>query len=78
MTGFQKIKNKKVWIRLTNLLYAFRYRVALPVEFIQKNLAFDKTSDWTKFIEPFDLQFTDKTRTSLDCKASMASLPSIQ
>jgi len=53
------------------------YRIALPVSFILSELKFDKDEDWSKFIEPFSLTFTDASRSSLDCKASMAVLSSI-
>jgi len=54
------------------------YRIALPVSFILNELKFDKPEDWSKFIEPFSLKFTDASGSSLDCKASMAVLSSIQ
>jgi hypothetical protein len=59
-------------------IFLFRYRVALPVSFIQRELAFDKAEDWSKFIEPFALKFTDGSKSVLDCKASMEALSNIQ
>eukprot|EP00095_Tigriopus_kingsejongensis_P000274 maker-scaffold329_size204955-snap-gene-1.27 protein:Tk00274 transcript:maker-scaffold329_size204955-snap-gene-1.27-mRNA-1 annotation:"leukocyte receptor cluster member 8 homolog isoform x2" len=54
------------------------YRIAVPVSYIVKTLAFQTDEDWTKFSEPFNLKFTDVSKSSLDCKASMACLSEIQ
>lgn len=54
------------------------YRLSVPVSFILSELAFDKSEDWSKFVQPFSLKFTDASQSSLDCKASMAAISSIQ
>ena len=58
--------------------FLYRYRIALPVTYILNALKFEKPEDWSKFILPFSLKFTDASCSSLDCKASMAILSSIQ
>ena len=55
----------------------FRFRQSLPIEYILKELAFDKLEDWKKFTQTFQLSYTDSSQSSLDCKTSMAGLSSI-
>ena len=57
--------------------YNSSYRPAIAVDFVQQQLAYDNVEDWDKFTLPFGLQFTDRTRTTLDCKNCMACLPAI-
>ena len=59
-------------------LFTCRFRQNLPVDYILKELAFDKKEDWKKFSQSFQLIYADADHTSLDCKASTANLSSIQ
>ena len=52
----------------------FRYRVGLPIDYVQKVLACSP-DDWAKLTAPFQLSYTDTSRQVLDCKTSMAALP---
>ena len=59
--------------------YIFRYRVAIPVDYISKQLSLDAdngTGDWTRLTAELGLTYADPAKkTLLDCKASMAALP---
>ena len=67
-------------VLLSHLIVFFflspRYRPSLPVTFILSELAFDKLEDWSKFVQPFSLTYTDASHKLLDCKASMSALAS--
>merc|ERR1719245_2599171 len=43
------------------------YRIALPVSYILNALKFESPEDWSKFIQPFSLKFSDASASSLDC-----------
>ncbi|RZC38927.1 leukocyte receptor cluster member 8 -like, partial [Asbolus verrucosus] len=51
------------------------YRQNISVNFIQQELAFPALEETLKFLEPFTLTFTDISKTHIDCKSSMTSLP---
>ncbi|XP_008199580.1 leukocyte receptor cluster member 8 homolog isoform X2 [Tribolium castaneum] len=53
------------------------YRQNISVNFIQQELAFPALEETLKFLEPFSLSFTDLSKSHIDCKTSMASLPNI-
>ncbi|XP_044270823.1 leukocyte receptor cluster member 8 homolog isoform X2 [Tribolium madens] len=53
------------------------YRQNISVNFIQQELAFPALEETLKFLEPFNLTFTDLSKSQIDCKTSMASLQNI-
>ena len=55
--------------------FVYRYRVAIPVEYVCKQLGFKSAKDWEKFSQPLNLSFADADKSKLDCKASMSALP---
>ena len=68
-----------IWFNCAFIL--IRYKPgSIPVAFVQEQLGYSSKDkeEWTSFIEPFSLPFTDPEKTRIDCKASAAAIASIK
>lgn len=52
------------------------FRPALPVSYLQAELAFEGEAACRAFLEPLGLAYTGPDNTSIDCRLSLAQLPS--
>lgn len=51
------------------------FRPALPVSYLQAELAFEGEAACRAFLEPLGLAYTGPDSTSIDCRLSLAQLP---
>lgn len=61
--------------RLITFSSCFRsFRPALPVSYLQAELAFEGEAACRAFLEPLGLAYTGPDNTSIDCRLSLAQL----
>lgn len=51
------------------------FRPALPVSYLQAELAFEGEAACRAFLEPLGLSYTGPDNSSVDCRLSLAQLP---
>ena len=51
--------------------------MSIPTDQLVSDLAFESKEALMKFLEPFNLKYSDAAKSGIDCKSSMASLASI-
>lgn len=51
------------------------FRPALPVSYLQAELAFEGEAACRAFLEPLGLAYTGPDNSSVDCRLSLAQLP---
>lgn len=61
------------FIALSSCLRSFR--PALPVSYLQAELAFEGEAACRAFLEPLGLAYTGPDNSSIDCRLSLAQLP---
>lgn len=52
--------------------------MSVPVSQVQGLMCLESTEDWDKFVNDFQLKYTDASKSALDCKTSMACLAAIK
>lgn len=58
-----------------SLLLSRSFRPALPVSYLQAELAFEGEAACRAFLEPLGLAYTGPDNSSIDCRLSLAQLP---
>lgn len=56
-------------------LVSHSFRPALPVSYLQAELAFEGEAACRAFLEPLGLSYTGPDNSSVDCRLSLAQLP---
>lgn len=66
----------RVYRRLITFSSCLRsFRPALPVSYLQAELAFEGEAACRAFLEPLGLAYTGPDNSSIDCRLSLAQLP---
>lgn len=55
----------------------FSYRPNYPVDLLTQTLAFVSSKKCDEWMAPFNLTFTDLSKTCIDCKNSVAAIPNL-
>lgn len=62
---------------LTFVPVIYSYRQNIPVSYLGQEMSFENAEKCLEFLAPFGLSYTDISRTSVDCKTSMAAIVNI-